>query len=137
MAAEAETAAIFHNAQQAVPIRIILQALDHEQPPTPVKTDNSTAQGFIQDNIHMKKSKSWDMRYHWLRDCQTQNQFQFYWKPSKDNNADYFTKHHAATHHRQIRNQYVHGRLNFLSQRIQKIHRQLHPQHSGIFANKH
>ena len=101
-AAEAETAAIFHNAQQAVPIRIILQALDHQQPPTPVKTDNSTAQGFIEDNIHMKKSKSWDMRYHWLRDRQTQNQFQFYWKTSKDNYADYFTKHHATTHHRQI-----------------------------------
>ena len=137
MAAEAETAAIFHNAQQAVPIRIILQALDHQQPPTPVKTDNLTAQGFIQDNIHMKKSKSWDMRYHWLRDRQTQNQFQFYWQPSKDNNADYFTKHHATTHHQHIRNQYVKDKLNFLSQCINNIQNQLRPHHSGISEPNH
>ena len=126
-AAEAETAAIFHNVQQAVPIRIILQALDHQQPPTSVKTDKSTAQGFIQDNIHMKKSKSWDMRYHWLRDRQTQNQFQFYWKPSNQNYADYFSKHHAITHHRQLRPQYVHDKLNLLSQLIHQLQtQQLH-----------
>ena len=45
--AEAETAGIFHNAQMAIPIRIVLQALDHPQPPTPIETDNSTANGFI------------------------------------------------------------------------------------------
>ena len=85
----------------------------------------------------MKKSKSWDMRYHWLRDRQTQNQFQFYWKTSKDNYADYFTKHHATTHHRQIRHQYVHDKLNLLSQHIQKIHTQFHPYHSRIFLKQH
>ena len=32
-AAEAETAGVFHNAQMALPIRIVLQALNHPQPP--------------------------------------------------------------------------------------------------------
>ena len=53
-AAEAETAALYHNAQTAVLLRTILDALNHKQPSTPVKTDNSTANGFIHNNIHMK-----------------------------------------------------------------------------------
>ena len=77
-AAEDENAGIFHNAQTAIPLRTFLQALTHPQPPTPVKTDNSTSDGFIHDNIHMKKSKSWDKRYHWLRDRLSQKQFHFY-----------------------------------------------------------
>ena len=67
-AAEAETAGVFHNAQTIIPIRRILLALNHPQPPTPLKSDNSTTIGFIHDNIHQRRSKSWDMRYYWLRD---------------------------------------------------------------------
>ena len=67
-AAEAETAAVFHNAQVTIPIRRILRALNHPQPPAYLKTDNSTTNSFIHDNIHQKRSKSWDMRYYWLRD---------------------------------------------------------------------
>ena len=78
-AAEAETAGVYHNAQMALPIRVVLQALNHPQPPTPIKTENSTANGFIHDNIHQKISKSWDMRYYWLRDRQTQQQSLFFW----------------------------------------------------------
>ena len=62
--AEAEVEGIFHNATTVVPIRHILQAVNHPQRPPPLKTDNSTATGFIYDNIHNKRSKAWDMRYH-------------------------------------------------------------------------
>ena len=105
--AEAEVAGIFHNATTAVPIRHILQALNHPQPPTPLKTDNSTATGFIYDNIHQKRSKAWDMRYHWLRDRQNQQQFKIYWEKGTNNDADYFTKHHPTNHHRAQRAKYV------------------------------
>ena len=54
-AAEAETDGVYHNAQRAIPIQTILNGLDHNQPPTPVNTDNSTTGGFIYDNIHQKK----------------------------------------------------------------------------------
>lgn len=50
-AAEAEVGGIYHNAQVSIPIRILLQSLNHPQPPTLIKTDNSTANGFIHDNI--------------------------------------------------------------------------------------
>ena len=106
-AAEAETGGVYHNAQTAIPIRIILQALNHPQPPTPIKTDNSTAHGFIHDNIHQKRSKSWDMRYYWLRDRKTQQQFLFFWDKGVNNEADYFTKHHPTKYHRHKRNRYV------------------------------
>ena len=57
-AAETEVAGIFHNAQASIPIRTILHALQHPQPPTPPKTDNSTASGFMYGNIHKKGPKS-------------------------------------------------------------------------------
>ena len=66
-AAEAETAALFYNAQHTIPIRHILHALRHPQLATPIKTDNNTAHGFVHNNIHLRKSKTWDMRYYWLR----------------------------------------------------------------------
>ena len=68
LAAKVETAGVFTNAQIALPIQYILECLGHKQPPTPIKSDNSTTIGFINNNIHQKRSKSWDMRFHWLRD---------------------------------------------------------------------
>ena len=41
-----------------------------------------------------------DMRFHWLRDQEFQEQFRIYWRPGKSNYADYWTKHHPAEHHR-------------------------------------
>ena len=106
-AAESETHALFRNGQNAIPLRVVLQALGHPQPPTPIETDNKTAEGFTKQNIKLKKSKSWDMRYHWLRDQQTHKQLDFYWRPGKTNRADYFTKHHPPTHHLKMRPHYI------------------------------
>ena len=106
-AAEAEIAGIFHNAQHTVLIRRILRALEHPQPPTRIKTDNTTANGFIHNNIHQKRSKSWDMRYYWLRDKLLQKNLIFFWEKGQSNYADYFTKHHTTKHHRMIRPIYI------------------------------
>ena len=108
-AAEAEIAGVFHNAQVSIPIRHFLECLNHPQPPTPLKTDNSTANGFIHNNIQQKRSKSWDMRYYWLRDKKTQGHFKFFWDKGPNNNADYTTKHHPTHHHLTIQHekQYV------------------------------
>ena len=67
-AAEDETAGVFHNAQTVIPIRRILEALNHPHPPTRIKTDNSTTNSFIHNDIQQQQSKSWNMRYFWLRD---------------------------------------------------------------------
>ncbi len=70
-AAEAECAGVFHNSQEAIILRNILEALGHPQPPTRIKTNNSTANNFVQNNIHQHRSKTWDMHWNWLHDENT------------------------------------------------------------------
>ena len=71
-AAEAETAGLFQNAQLVVCIRRCLIALGHPQPPTPIKTDNSTSAAFVNRKMRQKRSKSWDMKLYWLVDKQNE-----------------------------------------------------------------
>ena len=117
-AAEAETSGIFLNAREAIPIRQTLIEMGHPQPPTPFKTDNSTALRFIQSNIKQKLSKSWDMRLNWLRDRELQKQFYFYWDKGLHNYADYHTKHHNPKHHRIKRHIYVHDPKHAISNTV-------------------
>ena len=46
-AAEAEITGLFLNVRLAIPIQTALIELGHPQPATKMKTDNSTANGFI------------------------------------------------------------------------------------------
>ena len=102
-AAEAELGALFINAKEATYIRIILEEMGHHQPPTPVQTDNSTANGVVNNTIQPKQMKAMDMRFHLLRDRMNQLQFRFHWRPGPTNRADYWTKFHPAAHHKKIR----------------------------------
>ena len=114
-AAEAETSALFHNAKTAIPIRRILIQLGHPQPPTPIKVDNSTAAGFVNKNITQKRSKSWDMRFHWLRDKETLKNIRVYWDAGSNNDADYFTKTHTTPTHRSLCSNFIQDQLNHLT----------------------
>ena len=67
-AAEAETGGLYSNCTFAIPLRQMLAALGHPQGITPVKTDNQTAASFVNNNLKAKRSKTWDMRYFWLKD---------------------------------------------------------------------
>eukprot|EP00957_Ditylum_brightwellii_P172475 13131345-Ditylum_brightwellii.AAC.1 len=67
-AAEAECGGLFHNSRLAIMIRGLLHQMDHPQAPTKIKTDNSTANSFVHSSMRVKRSKSWDMRFHWLRE---------------------------------------------------------------------
>jgi hypothetical protein len=106
-ASEAEFGTLFHNGKTATQHRTVLEELGHPQPPTPIVTDNSTASGIANDTVKQKRSKAMDMRFYWLRDRVRQGQFIVYWKPGKTNKADYFTKHHATKHHREMRYTYL------------------------------
>ena len=106
-ATEAELAALYIMAREAVYIRIILEEMGHKQPPTPLQTDNSMADGVVNGKIAPKRTKAMDMRFHWLRDRECQEQFRIYWRPGKLNYADYWTKHHAAKHHQNTRREFL------------------------------
>ena len=92
---EAETGGIFLGTQEAFPVITTLIEMVHPQPPngTPLETDNSTAHDILTAQVRMKRSKDFDMRYHWIKDGISQNQFFLYWAQGKLNRADYFTKH--------------------------------------------
>ena len=106
-ATEAELAGLYIMAREAVYIRIILEELGHKQPPTPLQTDNSMAEAVINGKVQPKRTKAMDMRFHWLRDRECQQQFRIYWRPGKLNYADYWTKHHPTKHHQNIRKEFI------------------------------
>jgi hypothetical protein len=107
-AAESEVGACFHNAQSGAPLRVTLTEIGHTQPPTPLRTDNSTAYGIVNKTIKQKRSKVMDMRYHWLTNIVLQKQFDVYWRPGRENLGDYHTKHHSAQHHKDTRHLILH-----------------------------
>jgi hypothetical protein len=106
-AAEAELGAIYLNAREAIHLRQILEEMKHPQPKTPIQTNNTTAEGVINNKIQPKRTKAMDMRFHWLRDHEAQGQFRIHWRPGSTNLADYFTKHHLPVHHVNVRAEFL------------------------------
>jgi hypothetical protein len=78
-AAEAELRTLYLNAKKAVYLRQILDKMDHPQPRTLTQTDNTTAEGVINNNIQPGHTKVIDMRFHWLHNREAQGQFKIYW----------------------------------------------------------
>ena len=99
LAAEAELVAIFYSAQEAIPLRRLLEELGHKQQSTPITTDNAMAKGLISGTMAPRKSKAMNMRFHWLRCRSAQDQFEFRWDKGDANSADYFSKHHPPMVH--------------------------------------
>ena len=54
-------------------------------------------------NIKITKSKAWDMRYHWLREKIAQQNLRIFWDRGVRNYADYYTKHHITSVHKEMR----------------------------------
>ena len=121
-AAEAETGGLFLSAQEAVPIITSLQEMGHPQPPNgnPLETDNTTAHDILHAKVRMKRSKAFDMRYHWLKDRIAQTQFNLYWAKGRNNQADYFTKHYPPSYHKLMRSIYLQkqAQINILTSQL-------------------
>jgi Reverse transcriptase (RNA-dependent DNA polymerase) len=107
-ASEAEMAGLFHNAKEACALRTALTEMGHEQPPTPIVTDNSTAAGIANNTVKQKQSKSMDMHFYWIRDRTKRGEFCTFWRKGILNRADYFTKKHPPKHHEEQRSTYIH-----------------------------
>ena len=95
---------LFINAKEGVPIHTTLQELGHKQPKTgnPLKTDNSTANSIVHNNVRQNKSRCFDTGFHWIRDRAKKVHFDVYWRPGPNNIADYVTKHHPPAVHRKM-----------------------------------
>ncbi len=66
LAAEAELGALYLNAKETVYLQQILREMGHPQPPTPIQTDDTTAEGVVNDIVQPKHTKAMDMHFHWL-----------------------------------------------------------------------
>ena len=106
-ASEAEIAALFLNCKAAIPLRMALEEMGHPQPQTPAVTDNSSAEGLINKSMTPKRAKAHDVRFNWLKCREAQKQFDLVWRPGKINKADYHTKDHPPSHHKEKRGDYV------------------------------
>ena len=77
-AAEAKLGSLYITALKMVLMRPTLIEMGWPQPPTPIQTDNTTAEGVVNNTIVAKKLKSVDLRLHWLRCREVQKQFRVY-----------------------------------------------------------
>jgi hypothetical protein len=79
-ASEAELLTLYYGCKMAAPLRTTLKELEHNQPkPTPVTTNNITAQGLTMGTMTAKASKSMDQCFHWLKCCDAQSQLKYLW----------------------------------------------------------
>ena len=107
-ASEAELAALYYGCKQAAPIRVTLEEMGHPQPaPSPVTTDNITAQGLTMGTMTPKTSKSNNQWFNWLKCHNAQRQFIYLRRKGILNHADYTSKHHPPRHHQKVRKFYV------------------------------
>ncbi len=68
-AAESESGALFLVGQNGAVIRNTLEEMGWKQlGPTPIQTDNSTAEGIANQTVKPRRSKAFDMRFFWIQD---------------------------------------------------------------------
>ena len=89
-AAKCKTGGIFMTVQGACPIRVTLIELGHPHPPkgTPPYTDTSIVKGILTSYLRQHLSKTFDMRFYWVRDQIKQKPFYLVWRKVKTNKAD-------------------------------------------------
>ena len=105
--AEAEIGAMYVNAREAVPARQSLNEMGHHQPLTQMKNDNTAAHSVVTNNVHPKRTKGMDISFQWLWCRDAQDQFRYFWRPGSQNWADYWTKNFPASHHINMRPEFL------------------------------
>ena len=101
-AQESETGMGYINARDGIPLRQTLKEVNHPQGATPLWFDNLVATGILTDTVTQRRSKAMDMRFYWLKDRASQDQYHIHWKSGDKNLADYYTKHHPPAHHQNV-----------------------------------
>ena len=109
-ASDAEYGAAFTNCQDAYFFRIVADALGYPQPPTPIYIDNDIARGIGDRTVKVKRSRSIEKCFHWLRDRVALKDFELRRVNTKDNVADYFTKSVTPQRHDEL--------ISFINKRL-------------------
>ena len=96
---KSELAALYITAQKLVPMRQTLIEMVFPQPPTPIQTYNTAAEGVVNNKIVAKTLKSMDLRLHWLHCRESQTKKHLYWDKGPNNWGDYHKKQHPPVYH--------------------------------------
>ena len=89
---EGEYATAFVMAQLGMSLRVNLRDMGYPQDRTLLTTDNQCAEGIANKTMKLKRSRSMDMRYHWLQDRVKQGDYSVTWRRNTKSLADFFTK---------------------------------------------
>jgi hypothetical protein len=89
-------------ARMLIPIRQLLTDLGYKQPATLIMCDNAVAVKLANATLVEKRSKTFDNRFHWVRDRVQQGQFEVIWRKGTQNLADIFTKLLPVSAHQRL-----------------------------------
>ena len=92
----------------AIDMRTALNSLYHKKPVTPLKTDNPKTEVFVNLGMKPKRSKPWDMKWHYFRYNEFIDKLRVYCNRGTKNDADCFTKHHPPIYRHQMQSWYIH-----------------------------
>jgi hypothetical protein len=107
---EAEFGALFINTKEGTITCTTLYEMGHNQDATDLTTDNTTADGIINNTVQQKRSKAMDMRFYWVKYRVEHQQFNLGWARGNTNLGDYFTRHRSPAHHKGMRPYYLHDK---------------------------
>ena len=111
---ETELGGIFENCHKVTSMRTAQVNMVHQEPPTPVATENTAANSIFNRTAKQKIYQAIDMRWYWVRDRIRQHHFHVFWEEGKKNLADCVTKIHPIYQHRTMRPRYVKAKKNTL-----------------------
>ena len=78
----------------------------HKQPTIPMKTINTILLGIVLKDV-MKKLKSMDMKFHWLRCLKNQGEIRHSWMQGTQNWGYCVTKQHPEIYHQAMRPEFL------------------------------
>ena len=102
-AMEAELGVLFVNCHIRAALKIDLNEMVHQKPPTPVATEISTGDRFVKKNIQQQILILINMIFYWVHNKVIQWHYLLYLERVKDNLANYFIKLHPTKRLRAIR----------------------------------
>ena len=103
LAVEAKVGGLYMNALELSPMRTTLKELDHLQPSTSIRTDNSTADGIMNKKIKKKLMDKNSTSYK----AESSKENSEYSGPQGENLAYYYTKYHSPATHNRLRPIYI------------------------------
>jgi hypothetical protein len=106
-AAEAEYVSVHDTTKRCIYCRNILEGIGYPQGTTDHECDNKCAVDIANNNVHDRKTKHIDRRYHWVKHEVKDKRYAVTWKKGVGNIADFFTKYLPQKKHKIFANAFT------------------------------